>query len=336
MPRPGGPFEVGSHRVHDEGGAALHLLGAGEDELAGNRVALLRHGGGPAAAGREGLEYLAHLGRGQQHHVGRDLGERAGDEREEGQRLGDGVARRVPGDDGPGEAELLHQRVGDLQPAPVQRGERAGRAGELAREHARAELVEPLQMPLDGRQPDRRLVAEGDRKRVLEMRAPGHRRVPVLSGKACKAAPDSDEVRLNQVERVADLEYDARVLDVLRGRAPMDIAPRIPLADGGKAVDQRHDGVADPVHLLTHEVHVEQVRIRLGRNLGRRRLRDDAEPPLDPRQRRFDVQPLLHLAALGEHGPHGVRAEEVPVDSAVDDGDWHRPALPPLPPARAA
>ena len=40
------------------------------------------------------------------------------------------------------------------------------------------------------------------------------------------------------------------------------------------------------------------------------------------------------LPALGKHRAHGLGAEEVPVDPAVDDGDWHRSALPPLPPAR--
>ena len=242
----------------------------------------------------------------------------------------------MPGDGGPREPQFLHQRVGDFEPAPVQRGECAGRAGELAREHARAELVESLQMPLDGRQPHRRLVAEGDRQRVLEMRASGHRRVPVFARKARQPVANGEQVRFHENQRVADLEHDARVLDVLRGRAPMDVAPRIPLAEGGEAVDQRHDGVADPVYFLAHEVHVDEVRVGPGGNLGRGLFRDDAEPPLHPRQRRLDIQPLLHLPALGKHRPHGGRAEEVPVDSAVDDGDWHRPALPPLPPARAA
>ena len=141
MPGAGGAFEVRRHGIHDQSGAALHLLGAGEDELAGDGIALLRHGGGAAAAGRERLEDLARLRRRQQHHIGRNLGERTRNKREEGHRLGDGVARRMPGDSGLCEPELLHQRVGDLEPAPVQRGERAGRAGELAREDARAELV---------------------------------------------------------------------------------------------------------------------------------------------------------------------------------------------------
>ena len=179
-----------------------------------------------------------------------------------------------------------------------------------------------------GRQPHRRLVAEGDRQRVLEVRAPGHRRVPVFASEAREPVPDGNEVRFHQVQRIANLEHDACVLDVLRGRAPMDVAPCIPLAEGGEAVDQRHDGVADPVHLLAHEFHVDQVRVRLGGYLGRGRLRDDAEPGLDARQRRLDIQPFLRLPALGKHRPHGVRAEEVPVNPAVDDGDWHRPAFP--------
>ena len=60
-----------------------HDLGERDDQLAGDRVALLRHGRGGAAALHERLEHLADLGLHHQHHVGRDLGEAAGDEAEE-------------------------------------------------------------------------------------------------------------------------------------------------------------------------------------------------------------------------------------------------------------
>ena len=63
----------------------------------GDRVALLRHGRGRAAAGDIGFGDLPHLGLRQQDDVGGDLRQRAADQAEERHRLGQRVAADMPG-----------------------------------------------------------------------------------------------------------------------------------------------------------------------------------------------------------------------------------------------
>src|SRR6476659_1214738 len=59
LPGAGGAFVVGDHGVHQGGGVLAHHGDRGVDVAAGDRVALLRHGGRRAAAVREGLVDLA-------------------------------------------------------------------------------------------------------------------------------------------------------------------------------------------------------------------------------------------------------------------------------------
>ena len=125
------------------------ILGRRDDELAGDRVALLRHGGGGAAPLHERLEGLRHLGLHEQHDVGGDLGERAGDEAEEGDGLGEAVAGHVPGRSGAAEAQLVHQGVVHGEALVAERGQRAGGAGELADQDAGAQLGKALAVAAD-------------------------------------------------------------------------------------------------------------------------------------------------------------------------------------------
>jgi hypothetical protein len=60
--------------------------------------------------------------------------------------------------------------------------ERAGGARELADQHARLQLLEPLGMAVEHCEPNGGLVAEGDGKRLLQMGSPGHRRVAMAPG----------------------------------------------------------------------------------------------------------------------------------------------------------
>jgi hypothetical protein len=71
-------------------------------------------------------------------------------------------------------------------------GESAGGAGELADEDPRAELRQAFRVAVHHRQPDCRLVTEGDGQRLLQMGAAGHR---------CRAVAPG-EIRQDPAERL--------------------------------------------------------------------------------------------------------------------------------------
>ena len=86
------------HGVEQRGDLLAHHRGERGDIDRGDRIALLRHGRGRAAAFVERLVDLLHFGLHHQLHVEGDLAAAAGDEAEETADFGDGVAHRVPGD----------------------------------------------------------------------------------------------------------------------------------------------------------------------------------------------------------------------------------------------
>ena len=77
----------------------------------------------------------------------------------------------------------------------------AGGAGEFADQHARAQLLEPLAVALERGEQGRRLEAEGDRHRLLQIAAAGHRRVAIAPREIGKRGRDLLHVGLDQVER---------------------------------------------------------------------------------------------------------------------------------------
>jgi hypothetical protein len=95
--------------------------------------------------------------------------------------------------------------------------------GELDDRHARAQFGEALLMPVEHREPDRHLVAEGHGQRLLQMGAPGHRRVAVLFRERSEDGAQFADVGVDAVQRIAHLQRDGRVHDVLRGRTPMHV-----------------------------------------------------------------------------------------------------------------
>src|SRR5580765_1572696 len=94
----------------------------------------------------------------------------------------------MPGDRRLGEAKLARQfgPRGETRRAWPERGERPGGAAELDRQHPRLQFGEPRGVAVEGGEPYRRLEPEGDRERVLQMGAPGHRGVAVAPGKPGK------------------------------------------------------------------------------------------------------------------------------------------------------
>ena len=164
------------------GDQLLHHRGLRGDVDRRNRIALLRHGRGRAAALVERLEDFFHLGLHHELHVEGDLAAGAGDQAEEAADLGDAVAHGVPGNVGLAELELLAEFGLHLEPVLAERGQRAGGAAEFAHQHARAQFLEALLVALEGAEQGGHLVAEGDRHRLLQIAAPGHRRIAILLG----------------------------------------------------------------------------------------------------------------------------------------------------------
>jgi hypothetical protein len=99
-----------------------------------------------------------------------------------------------------------------------------GRAAKLRLQRARPGLREPLGRALQRRQPDRGLVAEGDRQRLLQMGSPGHRRIAVQAGEIGQGAHDIGELGFDQRDRLAQLQHGRGIHDVLGGSAPVQIA----------------------------------------------------------------------------------------------------------------
>ena len=109
MPRAGGALEIADQRVENEPGMLAQRLGGGEDQFAGDRVALLRHRRGGAAPRDKRLGRFRELGRGHQHNIVGDLAEAAAEQGQELHGLGDPIARDMPGDRRLGQPQFAGQ-----------------------------------------------------------------------------------------------------------------------------------------------------------------------------------------------------------------------------------
>ena len=153
---------------------AAHQPGEARDLLAAHRVALVRHRRGALLPRAEGLLDLAHLGLLQRADLGRELLEARRDERERRHHLGVAVALEdLRGDGRRQQPELRADRLLDLG---RQVRERPHGARELAVGDRGPGAVEPRELALQLRVPQRELQAERHRLGVHAVRAPDHRR----------------------------------------------------------------------------------------------------------------------------------------------------------------
>src|SRR3546814_153786 len=199
------------------------------------------------------------------------------------------------------------------------RAERARRAGELTDENAGLHLLQALRVAIERREPDGRLVAEGDGQCVLEMRAARHRRVAMIPGEGPQRRAYGIEPFANQRHAVADLEHGRRVHDVLCSRAPVQIPARLP-RPLGKLLDDRKDRIADDFRLAAEAFEVE------GMDLGGRSDTlcgiggNEAKARLHPGQCHLDLHAARDVAAIGEDLPHPGVAERPAEDGGVERG----------------
>jgi hypothetical protein len=165
-------------------------------------------------------------------------------------------------------------------------------------------------VPVEHREPDGGLVAEGDGQRLLQVGAAGHGRIAIALGEAHEDAANLSEVGVDRRQGVADLQHDGRVHDVLRCRTPMDVAPRF-AAHPAELMHERQDRIADELGLLSQQVEVERLGLRTHRDLLRCVGRDHAAAPLGARERHLDLHVARNQGALVEDLPHARGPERV-------------------------
>ncbi len=175
------------HGVQHGGDVLTDRLGRRQHQFAGYRISLLRHRRRGAPARDKRFGYFTEFGRRHHHDVGCDLAERTSDQAEQGHGLGYAIARNVPGHRRLAKAELLAEQFLHFQPAFSDRCEGARGPGKFPDKDPRQGLRATLDMPVDGGKPDGRLVAKGDRERLLEMGPARHRRVAIFACQARKA-----------------------------------------------------------------------------------------------------------------------------------------------------
>ncbi len=95
------------------------------------------------------------------------------------------------------------------------------------------------------------------------------------------------------------------------------------LAQADELLHHRQHRIADELGLGLEPRHVELLGVAVAANLLGRLARDDAEPRLDARQRRLDVEIALHAVLVGEHAPHRRGAEDVAEDGRIEGGCGH-------------
>jgi len=99
--------------------------------------------------------------------------------------------------------------------------------------------------------------------------------------------PEEDVVRSTQQDQLAGLR------DVLCGRAPVDVAAGVALADAIEFPNDRYQPVPRDAQPLDDAVAIEQFQLRLARDLVGRLGGDHPHLRLGTRERHLDVEPRL-------------------------------------------
>ncbi len=175
-------------------------------------------------------------------------------------------------------------------------------------------------MPLDRGEKPGHLVAEGHGNGLLQVAAPDHRRIAMAARELGHRSRDRGEVVLDEREALADLQHRGGVGDVLSGGAPMAPFAQAVGAQLHQLLDHAQHRVADALGLRAQLLQVDHLEPAVAHDLRRRLCGDDAEPGLDARQSRLDVEIFARAVLVGPHLAHGLGAEEVAEDGGVNDG----------------
>ncbi len=149
-------------------------------------------------------------------------------------------------------------------------------------------------MPLDGREPGRHFVAEGDWDGLLQIAASCHRCIVVAAGEIGQVARDGCQVILDERERLPDLHDCGGIRDVLGGCSPVAILSQMIRTCGHQLLHHWQDRIADQLRLALELHHVDDVEGAFGGDFIGSPLWDEAQAGLHARQRCLDIEVALH------------------------------------------
>ena len=219
---------------------------------------------------------------------------------------------------GHAEFELLHQFGLGGEATAAERGQCAGGAAELADQNAGAQFVQALAVPRESGEQRRHFVAEGDRHRLLQVAAAGHRRVAVFARERGERAGNAVEMPLDQDERLADLHHRGGISDVLGGGAPVAPFAEPIAAQTDKLLHDRQYRIADALGLTFQFAKIDLGDVAMPADLLGGLFGDDAEPRLGARQSRFEIEIFLQPVFIRKHAAHGFGREDVAKNRRVD------------------
>jgi hypothetical protein len=279
--------------LHPHEGVPTDEASQTADALGDDRVALVRHRGGPLLSSCEGLLDLADLGACEVADLECEAVERRGEDGERGEQLRVPIAlqdlgrarRRV-------ETEALARKPLDLG---GRRRIRPDRSGQLSHAHAGEGVLDPVPVALELKRPADELQPEGRRLRVDSMSSTDHDGGAVLA----RSRVDGSDRALDAVEDELaghlDREAQRRVEHVGGGQPVVEPSPFL-AEPGGDRIDEGGDVVVRRALALGH--------LFGGRNAGAvpddtggvGRNRADLRPRVQNRE--LDGEPSLELRLL--------------------------------------
>ena len=160
-------------------------------------------------------------------------------------------------------------------------------------------------MAQDWRQPTRHSIAKRDRYGLLHLTSPGQGREAVIISHRAQHSNEFDQIEGDHFKRCLNLEYQARVHNVLGRCTPVGILTEAVWDDLDDLFDQPYNGVANNGHLVSQSSEVEVVDLHLAKG-NRCVLWDKANLGLDSSERCFDFQVPLNQAAFAKDVPEFV------------------------------
>ena len=198
----------------------------------------------------------------------------------------------------------MRERFGHRDSVRAESAERSRGASELHNQRAARRLIQPFDVRGERRCPYRTLEPEGCRYSLLQVRAPGHRRVAKLARTPCKPARERDEVAPQMLERAAHLEHQRGVENILRGRTQMDVARGLFARGAAKLAHQRGHRHASLARALGDSLHSQILDTRRPGNRLGDWLGHQAKLGFGPRQRGLDVEHQLEMRRVGKERAH--------------------------------